>query len=174
MRSRLITISAFGGGGKTDVSKALAKSLNINLVFHFDELEEKIIFPTTYPHANANEYNLDLLIELIKEVKDSSSSLIIFDYPFGKCHTKMNNLIDYAVFIDVPLDITMSRRLLRDLRVNQVEHLPRLIRELKNYEHNGRKAYLSMLENVKPSCDLVVDGTKSIEILVKEISQKIV
>ncbi len=174
MDSKLITITACAGGGKTEVSKALAKQLNTTSIFHFDEIDEKVVFPKNWPHAEPNEYNLDQVYPIFAKEKLNSAGFIIFDYPFGKCHSKMNSLIDFAIYIDVPLDIAMCRRLLRDLDADRLEQLPRLIDELRYYEPKGRIAYLDMLNNVKPSCDLVVDGTMSIDEIVKEIKKKIV
>jgi|TARA_B100000315_G_C14321862_1_gene471138 uridine kinase len=174
MHSKLITITSYAGGGKTEVTKALAKQLNSTSVYHFDEIDEKVVFPKNFPNAEANEYNLDQIFQIIKKDKLNSTGFIIFDYPFGKYHSKMNSLIDFAIYIDVPLDIAMCRRLLRDLDVDRLELLPQLIGELKYYELKGRDAYLYMLKNIKPTCDLVVDGTRSIDKIITKIKEKIV
>lgn len=174
MQSKLITITAYAGGGKTEVTKALAKQLSSTSVYHFDEMVEKVVFPKNYPNAEANDYNLDRIFQIIKKAKFNSAGLIIFDYPFGKWHAKMNSLIDFAIYIDVPLDIAMSRRVLRDLDIDGLELLPQLIDELKYYEPKGRDACLYLKKNIKPTCDLVVDGTRSIDEIVTEIKKQIV
>ena len=69
------------------------------------------------------------------------------------------------VYIDTPLDVAMARRILRDfywdgssLSVQQNEALQG---SLEDYLEFAREAYLVMDEQIKPSCDLVVDGLLS-------------
>jgi len=174
MKSKLITISACAGGGKTAITKALSKKVNPTSVYYFDEIDEKVIFPNNYPHAEADEYNLDQIITMIEKDKLNSHGLILFDFPFGRCHTKMNSLIDFAIFIDVPLDIAMSRRILRDVDIERLDLLPQLLAELKYYEPKGRNAYLNALKTIKPSCDWIVEGNEPIDQIISKIMKKIV
>ena len=45
------------------------------------------------------------------------------------------------------------------------------IRDIKYYADRGRAAYLHMLETIRPSSDLAVDGTGSITAVVHSIAE---
>lgn len=40
---------------------------------------------------------------------------ILLDYLFAYIHERLSKYIDFTIFIDTPLDIAMSRRILRDV-----------------------------------------------------------
>ena len=102
-------------------------------------------------------------------IKEASARYVIFDYPFGRLHSAFKDVIDLAVYVDAPLDVAMARRLLRDMPSDAGESQVWIKEELRNYLSVGRKAYLEMDKQVKPSCDLLVDGTKPIDELVSSI-----
>lgn len=101
----------------------------------------------------------------------------------GKCLMEMGRLdeaeiefikafkIDFAVFIDTPLDIAMARRVIRDFKNSPVENI---LLDMNSYILQGRQGYLEMLNTIKPNYDIIVDGTLSISEIVSIISRSIV
>lgn len=63
------------------------------------------------------------------------------------------------MFIDIPLDIALARRTVRDFKGSSGEEI---LMQMEHYATHGRHAYLKMIETIKPDSDLVVDGTLSI------------
>lgn len=74
------------------------------------------------------------------------------DFPFAYKHFKTSKLIDFAVFIDTPLDIAMARRVTRDFKGNSVENI---FLDMNNYISKGRRGYLEMLKTIKPNSDIM-------------------
>jgi uridine kinase len=79
-----------------------------------------------------------------------------------------------TVFIDVPLDVALARRMIRDYTGRSKESdfgladveevsLAALDKELRFYLTRSRPTYARMPEIHKPVSDLIVDGTKSPE-----------
>jgi uridine kinase len=78
----------------------------------------------------------------------------------------MSVYIDFAVYIDTPLDIAMARRLLRDYKD---ESIAGIHKELTNYLLRGRAAYLEMEKSVKPNSDVIIKGEQNTSLIVGEI-----
>ena len=78
------------------------------------------------------------------------------------------------VFIDTPLDIALARRVLRDFSLISSDTSSSAIDCLKArltaYLRYGRQAYLEMNQQVKPNCDLILDGCSSVDDLASEIA----
>jgi uridine kinase len=72
------------------------------------------------------------------------------------------------VYIDIPLDIAMARRIIRDYN-NKMD----IKNEMETYLKFGRIGYLDMITQVKPSCDLICDGNDDPETIVKIIIEEI-
>ena len=102
---------------------------------------------------------------------------VIFDNPLGYAHAGLAKLIDFMVFIDTPLDIAMARRLLRDFPQQSNEHIEdvaKILRvEMATYLDHGRQAYLEMDRQIKPTCDLVLDGSLPVNELAHRVVEEI-
>jgi hypothetical protein len=88
------------------------------------------------------------------------------DAPLGRVHIDSGRYIDFMVFIDTPLDIAMARRLSRGLALQSDESSAESVAGIKadadGYPSMARRIYVASAERVKPTCDLVVDGSKSL------------
>lgn len=92
------------------------------------------------------------LTELLAETLD----YIFIDFPFAYQHSQIREFIDLAVFIDTPLDLALTRRMTRDFKTENAEEI---LQNLQHYATKGRRAYINMLETIKPDSDLVLDGS---------------
>lgn len=120
--------------------------------------------------GNPDEWGLSPLIRDIKKLLNEPLDYIILDFPFAYLHSKTSEFIDFAVFIDTPLDIAMARRITRDFKNSSVENI---LLDLNNYILRGRRGYLDMLKTTKPNSDLIVAGALPISEIVSIITQYI-
>ncbi|WBL13128.1 hypothetical protein [Sutcliffiella sp. NC1] len=169
----VISIAAVSGGGKTTITKQLKERLNKSIVLSFDDYDfdgPKNIIDWVDKGANYNEWDLSPLIADLEKLFMEQYESILLDYPFAYEQSNMSKYIDIAIFIDTPLDVAMVRRMSRDFQ-GSPSHT--ILQEMENYLSFGRKGYLEMLKTIKPSSDLIVDGTMSIEHIVETILEKV-
>jgi uridine kinase len=171
----VIAIAGVSGGGKTTIVTELQQKLPSAKALYFDEYDFKEA-PEDFSKwleegANHNAWNIELLIEDLGHLlKEGTLNYIILDYPFAYENAQGAAYIDYAIFIDTPLDIAMARRILREKTYESPEKMEN---ELKGYLSYGREAYLEMLKTIKPSSDLVINGALSIKEIVAQILGKV-
>lgn len=95
--------------------------------------------------------------------------------PFGRERAGMNELIDFVACIDLPLEVALARRLLRDiewcLSERNPEYLATYLKEYLTGYLGGatREMYLKVNARVLRNCDLALDGVKSLDEMADEI-----
>ena len=187
-------ISSPSGGGKTVVSQRISELLPKSAVVCFDDYGQDIVSPDSYSSwlergADYNEWKTPTLTRDLRKLKAGDAIAcpitgvllgparsIIFDAPLGRAHAETGQLIDLMVYIDTPLDIAMARRLIRDLSSDpdaSKGQADAIRTELDAYLDYGRQAYLEMAKQVKPVCDLIVDGCHSVDRIAQEIIKAI-
>jgi uridine kinase len=166
---KLISISGTSGAGKTTIAKHLADSIPFSKLVLFDDHDDKVVFPKSYPKAMPDEFELSMLSEFIRTEKKGTPDLIVFDYPFGRMNKTLNPLIDVAVFLNVPLDVSMARRVRRELKTNKPSDYEWLLSQLENWEKGARDFCMHWEESIAKSCDLVINSISSPESIVDEI-----
>lgn len=163
MKPFVISISAVSGGGKTTIVNLLKKRLSPCSVLYFDDYtfagSPSNLCEWAQKGADFNVWNLAPLKKDIEtKIKEPNTVYLLLDYPFGYENDMLRPLIDFAVFIDTPLDVALCRRIQRDCADQSAEEL---LSELEFYTISGRTAYLPMLYQVRPNVDLIIDGTLS-------------
>jgi len=171
----VIAISAVSGGGKTSVINELKKRLPLSKAIYFDDYDfeecPEDFFQWVQSGADYNAWNIEILADDIKQLLTQTNlNYILLDYPLAYKNDKVAPYIDYAIFIDTPLDIAMARRILRDM-INQPSDV--LKDDLNCYLSSGGVAYLEMLKTIKPNSDLIVNGSLSIDNIVSQIMEQI-
>jgi uridine kinase len=173
----VFAVSAVSGGGKTTIVKQLNNRLRKSKALYFDDYDfddsPVDINDWVENGADHNQWNLKPLIHDLKSlIFDENLSLeyIILDYPFAYRHHSMNDLLNFTIFIDTPLDVALGRRIQRDYKNSEIEIIQN---DITNYLNRGRSAYLDMLSTVKPNSDYIVDGLLPIETIIELIVQEI-
>ncbi|NVJ61610.1 MAG: uridine kinase [Gammaproteobacteria bacterium] len=138
-----------------------------------------------YDHPNSFEHSM--LVENLKELRTSKTTSIP-QYCY-KTHNRkpdfktiespgclilegihlltnpdLAELFDYRIFIDVPLDICLARRVARDT-VERSREVPDIIRQ---YMEQVRPMFLDYIEPNKYRADLQLDGTQPTELIVEQ------
>lgn len=165
----VISIAAISGGGKTTITKQLAQNLHKSKALFFDDYDfdgPDDIVDWIESGGNPNEWNLTPFVKDLIDLLSEPLDFIILDFPFSYEHLQVRQFIDYSVFIDTPLDIALARRILRDFGEGPIGNI---LVDMENYISRGRQAYLHMLRTIKPTADVVVDGTLSVSEMMKVI-----
>ena len=177
MTNTIIGISGISGSGKTTVTRALSKALNATTVF-WDDFDKISTSPDDYVtwHASGqgNEvWDYPALATTLDNLKKGNSAThpalhqllpstqyIIFDAPLGRFHQQTGHFIDKWVHIDIPLDIALARRTIRDFKEDP-RSVNDVLEDLQYYLDYSRSLFFDTAE--KEAADFVVDGTLSIE-----------
>lgn len=168
---KVIAVAAVTAGGKTTVVNEIKNKLPKTAALYFDNYsfdgEVECFYQWTLDGADYNAWNLSPLEEDIISIKNTGLyDYLLLDYPFAYCNDKIKKYIDFAVFIDTPLDIAMARRVLRDFKDATAEEIRK---DMEIYLKCARNAYVQMLKDIPTSSDYVVDGTKELGTIVDEI-----
>lgn len=167
---KIIAVSGISGGGKTALVHTLRQMLCDAIVIEFDSYDDmlhKDFFDWSDRGADYNEWDLTPMVQDVKNAIAQNPDYILLDYPFGYGNKEMAQYIDFAVYVDTPLDVAMARRLLRDYleRDTKRRDLGDLSQHmtgcLKAYLAHDRQMYTQHINTVKPFVDLVVDGCES-------------
>jgi len=171
----ILGISGKTGAGKSTLAKILASQFKGTLISwdEFDEISEE---PENYIFwfhngQDYSEFQRKSLAEVLTQLKNGQAilhpaskeklvptNLIIFDAPLGRLHQETGRYIDIMVHIEVPLDILLCRRILRDLKETATKN--DIIKEVEFYLNHSRPLYID--DDLKESADLIIDGTVSI------------
>jgi uridine kinase len=169
----VIAIAGVSGGGKTTIAKHLNERLQNSKALFFDDYDfdgPENIIDWVDKGANYDEWNLTPLIRDLEALLTEPLEYIVLDFPFAYKHSKTSKLINFAVYIDTPLDIAMARRVIRDFKNSSNENI---LNEMENYISQGRRGYLEMLKAIRPNSDIIVDGTLSASKIADKIYDRI-
>ncbi|MCH9610080.1 MAG: Uridine kinase [Chlamydiales bacterium] len=188
--SIIIGISGVSGSGKTEVTHALSQILNDASTIFWDDFETLSGYPSDYiewykKSGDYAEWKTPHLADTLGQLKKGiplicpatrkqlqSTPFIIYDAPLGRKHLETGKYIDFLVFLNVPLDITLIRRLRRDYFNKEPFDLDAVKCELDFYEKEARPLFLD-IENLKQGADLLVDGMQSTDMITDSIAKEI-
>ena len=169
----VVAIAGVSGGGKTTIAKHLSEKLENSKTLFFDDYDfdgPDDIIDWVDKGANYDEWNLAPLIKDLETLLTENLDYIVLDFPFAYKHSTTSKLIDFAVFIETPLDIAMARRVIRDFKNSPRE---KILIEMENYISKGRRGYLEMIKTIKPISNIIVDGTLSVSEIADKIYERI-
>lgn len=191
----VIGISSPSGGGKTTIAKRVSELLANSVTISFDGYDFETVHPASYRRwleegADYNAWKTPKLSDDLRKIKEGKSIIspvdgrsvnpqryVIFDAPLGYAHAETAKFIDFMVFIDAPLDVAMARRLLRDFPPNSsddpIKTMQDIRMQMSAYLDYGRQAFLQGDKQIKPYCDLILDGCLPVEDIANEIVEAI-
>ena len=171
----IIGISGNTGAGKTTLTIELAKDFQSSFIV-WDDFDEISQAPEDYIDwykrgENYTEWNYPKLAEVLKALKSGESIIhptknlvinprkyIIFDAPLGRFHQQTGVYIDTWIHINVPLDVSLCRWVLRDYK-NTDKSKEELLNELEFYLNESRPLFDDI--EFKDKADLIIDGMNS-------------
>jgi uridine kinase len=195
IKSKVFVIGIAGpsGSGKTTLVRKIADNLDHCDVLFYDDyrpdydkltnaLEElRKGNPITHPRNN---------------LQISPQKYLVIEEPTGRQRKGMAEKIDFLVYINIPLEVSFARVLLRSLEQSKDETINQFYAtigpqfepkfsekptklmhimywQLKMYLQEHRQIYLNDHEKHLKDADLIIDGMKTSEELVKEILNKL-
>jgi hypothetical protein len=183
--ARVVAVAAPVGGGKTTLVRGLAEHFSGASTVYFDHYERiteqsiESIGDWMREGADLNRIVVPGLAEDLQSLKRgvavtdpltrsaiASSEFILFETQFGRAHAASGQHIDYLVWLDIPLDIALARKIRqfsgevaagRDSR-RAAEFAPWLGTYLENYIAVVGKLLRLQRDLVAANADLVLDG----------------
>lgn len=188
----VIAIAGTSGAGKSTLIERLVVRLGNANALSLDDYQDTSIYPPVGEWleggADPNQFETPKFVADVFALRDGRSILhpvtgevvqparyLVLEDHFGRGRDSMRELIDFLIYIEIPLEIAHARKILRKNDFLPWENNPDLfmqnLREhLVWYINFGRDFYLAVAEKVRENCDLVVDGTLSTE----QMSDKII
>jgi uridine kinase len=178
-----IAVSGPSGSGKSTLTKQLRDKLVDAVAFHFDDYAstnqypedfvkwlEKGADPKWVQNSNFNKDLAELIqgrsIRLPNQQMIDSKKYIVVEEPFGRGREGMAELIDFVVCIDIPLEVALARRVLREVQWTDSppgETLKNIEEYLSQYLTIVRNLYEAINSKVMAECDFMVSGLEPID-----------
>lgn len=190
--SFVVAISGPSGAGKTSLVQKVTSLLEDAVSFYFDDYASVSKYPSNFSEwiregADPNQRETPQLIKDLQMLRQGeaislpdnkgmikAASFIVMEEPFGRERSQMSGLIDFVACINLPLEVSLARRLLRDvewcLSERNPEYLAAYLKEYLTGYLSGatREVYLEVNARVLKNCDLVLNGVKSLNELADE------
>jgi len=196
----IIAVAAPIGGGKTSFVTAIATRLNDATTIHYDHYEKTTEEPAhnllqwLKNGANFNDFiipNLsndleklrsgESIVDPLTNTEITSKKYIIFEMPLGKEHKDTAEYIDLLIWIEIPLDIALARKIkeftgLFLTEYKQEMHKDRIIwldTYLDNYLQVIGKVLQIQKKKVSANADIIVDGQSDFETMLQHATKEI-
>jgi len=192
----VIAVAAPIGGGKTSLVNSISNELTDAVTIHYDSYEKATGEPVDnlmqwvrdgacfdkLPVPGLGE-DLDRLkrgqtiIEPLTGKEVISKKYIIFEMPLGREHKETAVYIDLLIWVDIPFDLALARKLKEFIsyflaeKVDLYERVAWLDRFLGNYIEIVRNVLEIQMEKVAPNADIILDGKKDLDLLVSEAKE---
>ncbi len=192
-RSFVIAIAGGSGAGKTQLVKKLHEKLKNSSMLLYDDYK-----------ANYDDFVKDLsMLKKGNKIKHPEKNemicpnkLLIIEDPAGTTDFNSKELTDFVVYIDTPLEVSLSRLLLRAIYRSSDESIESffstigpqykfsykeeptklmhiIVWLLENYLARHRQQYIDDRTKQLVIANLVLDGLKSTETLAEEVLKEI-
>jgi uridine kinase len=195
MSTFVIAIAGTSGAGKSTLIERLVERLGNANALGLDDYQDSSIYPPVRqwleggsdpnqfqtPQFSADALALkqgkSIIHPATREVVEPAPYLLL-EEPFGRARASMRGLIDFLVYIEIPLEIAHARKILRKNDFLPWEdHPERFMQNLREhlswYINFGRDFYLAVQSSAMKDCDLIIDGTLSTEQIADQIIEAI-
>jgi uridine kinase len=172
---KIVALSGVSGCGKTSVVKQLSEVFCCPYLL-FDDYTEHNTYPTDMKGWFDNGANISLIrtprfVSALRQLKTQGEHEYIFiEEPFGRCRDLMAPLIDYVVLLDQPMEVCLSRLIMRHIKHSPSDPSNSIAEYLLKYDSHLRQIYIEATNQVRENCDLVIERVASVELTSESIS----
>jgi uridine kinase len=185
--SYVVAVAGPTGGGKSALVQALVERLDDACALHMDDYERMTREPlervARWAERGADFDELDVggLVERLQALKAGAAPrYIVFETQFGRAHRATGSLIDLLIWIDVPLEIALARKLrgfCAQARQGPAEaareRLAWLDGYLAGYLDLVRRLLVLQAERVRPGADVRIDGSGTLEAMARVAREQV-
>jgi len=188
-----VAIAGASGAGKSLLANKISEMLEDSVEIYYDDYRPNYVNLT----RDLETLRRGQPIKYPKNCRTiKPSKFIVVEEPTGRTRPSMAENIDLLVYIDLPLDISLARILLRAIYESNDEEIrnfyktigPQFEKKYKEpvgrlmhivvwllemYMKKHRQQYLEMRETLMQDADLIVDGMQSVEALAKEVVEEV-
>jgi len=191
----VVAVAGPVGGGKTTFVNALAQRLGDASAMFCDSYERMTSEPAAAIEqwiARGADYDelimiglaedLDRLkrgetvIDPLRKVEIVPRKYLVLETNFGRAHTASGRHIDFLIWLDLPLEIALARKVRQFTTMFLTKYRPEDYRDclqwldewLANYLRFIRNLLHMQRERVRPQADLVLDGEQSLETMIEQ------
>jgi uridine kinase len=189
----VIVIGGTSGAGKTSLVRKVTELLGDAVSFHFDDYRSASEYPPDLKTwvdegADPNRWRTPRMAEDLRSLQMGQAislpenrgelrpaRYIVVEDPFGRSRREMAASIDFVAHIDLPMEIALARKILREFNGIAREGDPQQLKDyingfLSDYLHGPvRTAYLEANEKAIESCDLLLDGMEPVDVSAAKI-----
>ncbi len=192
---RVIGIAGPAGAGKTSLVHALAERLEDAVAIHYDHYERATREPMDrlaqwiQAGADVNDIRLPELARDLDALKRGEPVInpltrmeltprrhIIFETPLGREHRETGRYIDLMLWIDVPLDVALARKVREFASVVLARGDPGHFQDFLAWLHTYLENYLGGIhdlmdlqrERICSKADRIIDGNRAFETVLRE------
>jgi uridine kinase len=197
----VIAVAAPIGGGKSSLVNEIANRLKDATTIYFDNYETETNKPIDHlvqwieNGADCNDFNVaglpddlkklkagESIIDPITNEKIESKKYIILEMPLGKEHHLVAEYIDLLIWVKIPLDIALARKIkefTESFLSNPQQQSPEnFISWINGYIDSYLKIVREVLEiqekKVSVNADIIIDGQDNLEVMVQQAIKEIV
>lgn len=120
--------------------------------------------------AKASDIKTPGFVNALFDLKaDTKNGFIFIEEPFGRCRGSMSSLIDYVVLLDMPMEVCLSRVVMRNIKHPKIDSLNSIPSYLSVYNDHLREIYIETTNQVREDSDLIIREVASIDLTIKYI-----
>lgn len=161
----VVAISGFPGAGKTTLTRQLAAHFGVPIVSYDDHetitrQPPEMVRDWVARGSDYDEIKLDSLLAALDAAAASAPPFILLDTLLGRAHAASGGRIDLSLWLDVPADIALARKLRQagqrvgdDLRQAR-EFAAWVASYTRQYEQFIAGTYVTQAERVRPAADV--------------------
>lgn len=194
--ARVIALSGVSCAGKSSLLRRTAELLGEAACLQFDDYKGVSVYPPDLAAwvaagADPDEWRTPAFAAALQALRQGQSvtlpegrgvveprSYLVVEEPFGRARREVASSLDFVVYLDLPLDIAMIRKLRRDTArfAREVESadLQRWIDDFCAFYLDGplRAVYRAAGERARAGADLVLDATRPLDELAQVIVER--
>src|SRR5690349_13629394 len=175
MNAFVVAFAGHSGAGKSTLIKELSLLTGDVNVLRIDDYDSSSYPPAVQwieDGADPNEFQTPQFFSDILALKNGKpiyhpetnqelepARFLFIEEPFGRGREAISGLIDFCIYIDIPLEFALARKLLRlNNQISQGNSDITIEEHLQWYLSVGRNFYIAVEKSARQCCDLIVDG----------------